>query len=514
MPWDQAFIDQLLPGPARFPRYLLESESVPEGLPSWGGSLMLSSFATPGYTPVIAERGHSISYGELAVREWTATRGTLTIAIIGSDVRPYTARGQVVTLRVGFSSDPSTFAAVFRGVVRSLRRNADGLWMLQIEEITGALRSRFVATANEAPLFWDLADTTLTAGLGDGHTSIAVTSTTGFRDDGGGVGALLVTGKNGDFLDTYTGTTATSFTGVLDGELGSDPDNVLVASAANGADVDEVAYMVGHPIVVALRILHSTGAGTNGNYDTLPASWGFALPRSIVDQEDAQAFKAIMDPAGGSVDWHVYSTTAQTNGIGWLQGWMAPAGMFVAMRQGEITVRCAVAPWLYTTPGHIDISPETGLQRIESYDAYDPTCPMEYSTVEIERVISSHAYVASTEDVAHLPDGGTLTRMCQFAALGSIAESTDWRQEIGARVAPWDQRTPERVEVTMAGWWAGQAAPGDTCTLDARLLGLTDRFGADFDGTRKGLILSAQPNWFGATTRVVMAFLPNDDEEG
>ena len=60
----------------------------------------------------------------------------------------------------------------------------------------------------------------------------------------------------------------------------------------------------------------------------------------------------------------------------------------------------------------------------------------------------------------------------------------------------------------MAGWWAGQAAPGDTCTLDATRWGLRDRDGALFDGTRRGMVISSQPNWFGATTRVILLFLP------
>jgi hypothetical protein len=513
MPWDQAFIDQLLPGATRAPRYLLESEAIPQGTKPWGGTLMLSSFSVDGYTPVIAERGHSISFGELSVRDWTATRGTLTIAVIGSDIRQYISRGQVLALRVGFDADVTTFEPVFRGAVRSLRRGADAVWLLQLEEITGALRSRFVSAAGETPLFWDLASTTLTSGIGPGHTTVPVVDATDFREDGGGVGAILIAGSDGPFIDFYTGTTGVSFTGATEGELGSDPDGSLVAAAPVSAIVSEVAYMVGHPIVVALRILHSTGGGTNGNYDTLPESWGYALPRSMVDQEDARFFKGAMLPTGGTTDWHVFSTTPQVNGLGWLQGWMASAGMFITMRQGEITVRCGVLPWVVRTPGHIDISPETGLARIDAYDTFDPSTPMEFSTVEIERVISTHALVTSTEDVENLPDGGTLVRPAPFAALGTIAESTDWRQEIGARVSPWDLRTAERVEVAMAGWWAGQAAPGDTCTLDARRFGLTDRYGAEFDGTREGLVLSAQPNWFGATTRVVVAFLPYDDEE-
>jgi hypothetical protein len=519
MPWDPAFIEQLLPtGEPRAPRYLLESEAVPAGSPSFGGTLALSSWAVAGYTPLIAARGHAISYGELQVRDWTASRGMLTIALVwtdpANDQRPYTARGQIVTLRVGFSDDTSTFEPVFVGRVRACRWSSQtGRWLLQIEEISGCLTSRFATAASEGALFHDLVSTTLDPfGVVDGHTTVGVVDTTGFRDDGGGVGAFYIAdGTDGPFVDTYTGTTATSFTGVTDGALGTDTGN---NAAVVASDVAEVAYMVGHPIVVALRLLHSTGAGTNGAYDTLPQSWGYGLPTSLVDQDDAQAFKAIMDPAGGSNDWNVYSVEPQANGLSWMQSWMAPAGMYVTMRQGQITVRCAVLPWLQTTPGHVDISPATGLKSIDSYETWDPTCPMEYSTVEIAKVIDTHASVSNVEDVVHLPDGGTLTRSPTFAALGTAPETLDWRQEIGARIAPWDQRTPERIEMTLAGWWAGQAAPGDTCTLDATLFGLTDRFGNAFDGTRRGLVLSAQPNWFGATTRVVALFLPNDSEEG
>src|SRR5687767_3954446 len=107
MPWSSEFIEALLPitgGGVRAPRYLLESEQVPEGVPAFGGTLMLSSFPVDGYKALIAAQGHSVSYGELNLRQWTTSRGQLSVALIwtadANDIRPYTARGQIVTLRV------------------------------------------------------------------------------------------------------------------------------------------------------------------------------------------------------------------------------------------------------------------------------------------------------------------------------------------------------------------------------------------------------------------------------
>lgn len=43
-----------------------------------------------------------------------------------------------------------------------------------------------------------------------------------------------------------------------------------------------------HPIDIALQIITSTGAGTNGPYDTLPARWGMGVPVTYLDLEEIE----------------------------------------------------------------------------------------------------------------------------------------------------------------------------------------------------------------------------------
>ena len=49
-----------------------------------------------------------------------------------------------------------------------------------------------------------------------------------------------------------------------------------------------------HPIAVALKVLMSTGNGTNGTYDTLPSHWGLGIDQTLVDitrwEDEAEAW--------------------------------------------------------------------------------------------------------------------------------------------------------------------------------------------------------------------------------
>lgn len=60
------------------------------------------------------------------------------------------------------------------------------------------------------------------------------------------------------------------------------PVSAAIVSAFDGLPVDGV-IPYSHPLEIALAILTSTGAGTNGAYDVLPAEWGLSVPESDVN---------------------------------------------------------------------------------------------------------------------------------------------------------------------------------------------------------------------------------------
>jgi hypothetical protein len=538
MPWTGAFIDRLaLDGTAKEARYLLESIAPVSGK-AFGGDLRLSTHTEPGYAALIAREGHSVSWGELSPRSWTMTRGAVTIALNlsgAADIRPYTRRGQLVQLRVGFRGwSAGEYQPVWVGRVRSLSYEA-GRWRLQIEELPGALATRWTGTAGEQALFHDLASTTTTGTIGAGHVTVPVVDTTGFRNDGSGTGAIVVTANNGSqYIDTYTGTTAASFTGCDDAVYGTgtleQPDDITLAAlkllavkgyplnayrpqlalaattTGAGSTVGEVALIRDHPISAVLKILASTGGATNGAFDVLPASWGFGLPQGFIDTDDAAWFESESNPTGAD-EWDVHAIEAIENPGAWMEGWLSPAGFYIVQRQGALSIRCARLPWRSQTPGHLVITPANTV-RIESYEAWAMETPDE-ATTSYAVDGSGTAGTGQTEDLVALPGGGTVEHgpltMCH-------TNQANWLTEVENRLCPWDLRTAERVVITMAGWAAATSAPGDSAVLVTDILP-GDRMGRAWSGSRRGLITSVQPAIFGATTRVVVLFLPLDEDE-
>jgi hypothetical protein len=58
------------------------------------------------------------------------------------------------------------------------------------------------------------------------------------------------------------------------------------------ASQDTPVLLADHPLTIALQVLLSTGAGTNGSYDVLPAGNGLRVPQAFVDVAGIEALRA------------------------------------------------------------------------------------------------------------------------------------------------------------------------------------------------------------------------------
>jgi hypothetical protein len=116
--------------------------------------------------------------------------------------------------------------------------------------------------------------TKLTVAAGAGDATLTVAGTGPFPAATGGVLYL----KIDDEVISYTGKTLTTFTGCVRGQLGT-------VAAAHGVDAEVVnlAYLAGNALTLALQILTSTGLGTNGPYDVLPACAGLGIDHADID---------------------------------------------------------------------------------------------------------------------------------------------------------------------------------------------------------------------------------------
>ncbi len=130
--------------------------------------------------------------------------------------------------------------------------------------------------------------TTLTAQLNAAATTATVDDTSAFltvvHPKLGTCGYIRIE----DEIIKWTAKTATTFT-IARAQFGTTDVQHSVDS-----DITELIVFEEHPIAIGLKVLTSTGAGTNGTYDTLPSHWSLGVSQSLVDvtqwENDAEAW--------------------------------------------------------------------------------------------------------------------------------------------------------------------------------------------------------------------------------
>jgi len=503
MSWGNRFLAALEAqnvGPMRF---VLESVGIGSYKP-WGGSLSLSSHIEPGYAPVIAKSGHSITSGELRPGGWSASQGTLTVALTtANNVRRNTARGQIVQLRVGFAGwSIDEFEVVFTGQVSQLSW-AGGLWKLQVRDIVSALTSRFTETLGEVGLFHDIeaASTTTTALYTPGNTTLAVTATSAWNANASGGYVIRMTGGAADFYLTATGKTATTFTGVS----ATGQYSTTATAVASTSTVYDAALISAHPIEAVRQILCSTGAGTNGDADVLPESWGMDIDKGIVDKSDMAYFERISDIASAGGVFDILSDAEVVNPLGWMAGWLAPAGYFLLQHQGQISCRAAKKPADTTrTPGWFHLT-DGVIRAITSYQQWDTSYAAEYCSV---KAITPGGSTTTTEAINSKPAINLLELNLEHIHADQVA----WRAALLTRFADWHQRIPERLVIECAGFAAAQASAGDVIDLSTSIIKSRSSVSPVLDETPV-LVLGSSVDWFGMSSSITVAILPDSATE-
>lgn len=540
MPWDIGFLLQITtPSPALTYRL----ETIEHGYTGIGGHPLgtqwsISSTVIAGETSndfiALDPARSTIRHPELVPGEWTRTQGSMSFGLaLTSDqskaLRKLIRRGQVVRFLVGANSNRAVdLAPVWLGVVRSLTWSLRGGWVLQCAELVGGLTTRITTDGTVADLFGGLGSTTLTADYTAGGGSLALASSTGF--DGPSdttTRCVLVTPNTGTpfyLLGTLSGTTFT----IAQRSIWNTDD----ADASTGAAVQAVAYVTGHPIAVARKILTSTGRGTNGPDDVLPQRWGLALSADLLDRADTESTRARL--ASAAYAWDLRVTESTTDALGWLQDWLRPAGLYLAVTQGLLTIRAVLSEAL-ETQGAITVG-DTWIIDVE-YDTWDPDVPVEWGSwratygdvgttrsPDPEQDPDGYAAWASTYGaaIAGAPALGTATETDDYTSSRPIrdvyewpvpdlwradhdsaaspdTQVTTWSTDLRTRLPRWVTRPPERVRLSLAGFSTARATLGDRCQITSNLL--TDRFDGtdDFVNGRYGVILGGGPDWFTLT---------------
>lgn len=503
MSWSEAFCAALESG-ATSRRYLLRS---------------VLCYAEPGYYAAVCShagmegvRGivNVITRSQrLQPATWTSSLGGFEVEVAGADairhIMEHFTRGTVLELLCYMEHLPEGDGArIGLGVMMdyTLRR---GVLTVSCVDLVTATRTRMDRDSTECNLFSDLGGgRTLTAAYTVGDTTLTFSTVAGFQRETGGTGAVLVTPSSGDpFFLTYTGTSGgNTLTGVSStGAMGTTASNASI-----GASVAYVAYLHGHPMDIARKVLTSREE-SNGAYDLLPYQWGLGFSADLIDDEDADQFKALVAATSGSYSWAYGQITAVTDGYAFLSDFLARAGLFLTMRQGRVTVRAGQDP--YASGAYIEAAlHHRDLSDDPEVSGFDGDHGVE---ANVCRVLSASSFTDSTAyDAATLP--ATRRRDYDLSDRVSSNESAI-RAGDSARLSVLASRVPERIVAPLAGLRGAQWAVGGGIQIaDDRILtrALITRGVVD----RRGIIDEVTADWTAGRVTVGALVYPPDEEIG
>lgn len=427
--------------------------------------------------------GFSISGESLSLPDVSATHGSATLRF--ASVNPTRIinglpKGALVELLVAPLGDGIGKAEpIGIGVVDDISTGgssestyaSDGsavgaLWEVAVQGVGALLGSRHTSDGTSS-LFSDMFDTTTTVSGTNyvaGDTTLYVADTTAWAGwDTEGIYWVRVTPGTGDpFILRATGRTATTFTGVsTTGQLGT-----TAANANTGQLVEVVAAVEDHPVDVALKILTSTGAGTNGAYDTLPESAGLAIPVDLIDTAYCARVKTRNTPTSGNLTIVAYSLEEQENPGDWLADFLKGVGFFITLRQGKIVVQDVQEPHTAATEFDLFDDNVATWDEVRLYDATQgPQAKSHVLTYKTSGEYGTSGTVNTFPSVKRVE----LATPGMFSTDSNIAAKL---VQVSTRLAPYAVRVRSLITVTLVSAWWSQFCPGTVGTLTSEVIRL------------------------------------------
>ncbi len=495
MAWSSTFLAALSDRRYQL-RYRIETYSVHQ---EPGAVWVAASYPTSGAALRLAP-DVDVQGSTLSTRGWTTTFGSWSVSVVGDlSALAKITRGTICRLLAGVEGMADIdYAPIAIGQLRNVRGRPPA-YRLEFVDLYAALTQR-LQTAYSVSLLFDGvgSTTTLSAAYAVGDTTLEVASTSAFSRETGGSGALLITPTSGDpFYLTYTGTATgpTRFTGVsATGQMGT----TAVATAAG--DVREVAYLAGHPLDIARKVLCSRD-GSNGAYDTLPGYWGLAVRDALIDHTDIAQTKTAMAPASGSYAWAYAQPEVVDSAWSWLQSFLSPAGCFFGVRQGQLTIRCARSMAAATPALAIT---DRDIEEVEDHELFASSHPPEYHGLLVNPGSGSGSSAYDT-DVATLPYERDITYDLADRLFSNV---TDVTASDLARLSEDARRVPERLVLRCAGLRLAQLVVGDVIELTTRQAWARNR---QPYSARRALVVEVSTQWAAASVRVALQVYPEDE---
>ena len=518
MGWPLAFREKLAAGVIS-PIFVIQSE---ESLDLFASAPITAGSLQTVY-PWLAVDG--LTFGQYGVQpiEWVPESGAWRFVVIAGDpsegrrltILRALGRGTVVRLRMGFPGDGwADFQTVAQGRISKTEITPQGTVVFEVWDVVAALAARWAGGGDlkaEPQLFSKYrAPTTLAAGytVGDTTLTIGAAEPPATRQTGA-TGVVKITPASGAaaFYLRFTGSASGPYR--LTGVSASVTYGTTAVNAALGSVVEYVPLVFGTIPDFVCKILTSTGSGTNGAYDVLPETWGYGLRDGLhVDVSDIQSStnSALTSMTGGG-EIEVVVDPDPDDGLAWLNGVIAPYGVFLTVRQGLITLRCCQ-----------DIRPQSAATaRVQRYGV-DPAqvAPDTLSVATPDWTNLTYGIVAVTDSTA-TSSAGSPVRSYPSAVLKTYdvsaslwAYGSDVRAATLARLKMWAWVLGEAISCDVVGLDVWDLCPGDVIRWTYPNAGGLYASTALGWSARLAMVVSVQPDPLRGIVALTLATLPDD----
>ena len=478
-----------------------------------GGTLLAAS--DPSLDPELALDAASLTAIStvLTAREWSYGSGAFSVVVVYpsvvtagrvADIAARLRRGALVELLA--SAGGSAIGDYLRfglGVLAGVRSVGSRALELRVYDLLYALHSRPYAEldASNLPqtrLFHNIAgtETTIASNYSAGASSLVLTSSANFSTvDGTGI-ARFVDNDGNTVYGTFTGVSGATLTGFSGGALGTSD-----ADAASGNAAISSVYLNDHPLLIALKLLCSTGAASNGPYDVYPTQAGFSIDQSWIDLERFRTVKReILTPGSGSYSWKFAVDDPVPDGLLWLSSLLSESGAGLCIRQGQIAAWAAQTLASYQW-SDFDIT-DADIDGFVICDWYDESAKFAYNKVQIDTATNN---ATSIQSVTTLPARDEI--VYDLSELVRDNESAV-RTMLAGKLADWCHYPPERLSLTLRGalWGLAVGDVGYITTTRAR-----GRLASTSDGysRRACMIAEYAPDPIAGTTAISLLITPD-----
>ena len=449
---------------------------------------------------------------------WSVSFGGFEMELVG-DLRPYKdqiQRGALAIVECSFIG-LTPYETIGLGQLDQIS-GVRGVYRVTFKDILSAFQNRidtrYSTSLEYNKLFY-------TAGLVVrcthtwvvGQTTLNVSNASIFEKQTGFDGVIFCVPASGSdpFYMRWSSADTTANTLTLTTGTASHPSTANASNLAADDLIYNCVRIVGTPFSFLARIVTSTGTGTNGPFDSMPANWstGAPIPAAMYDYDDAFATRAYLKPSSGTFyNWDYVRKEPTTNGIRDVLNQLANAGQWPVFRQDSFSWRGCTDPTgqFDTIPPIVSTIRDADIIQIAEHVMHDPSLSAVYGSTKLIYDVAGNAETSTQSAVPTLPAQGQVSR-----DMGAIYDAGGDEEKMAEgdlkRLKIWDLYHWSRLTLRVSLKHAVLVA-GDVVRISsAYLYDLSTQAGRTYSN-RTGMIISTEYNISGRFCVIVIAIPP------